>query len=113
MRGPEESYIAYWAAVPDWMVQAAELTTIALSIVGLFVSLMLTNFFGKDSRTLSQRLRSEYFTDFLGFVVLLVMGYALFFNMPWLVKIDVIVRPFVVLLNILAMVRLYLHYRKL
>lgn len=111
MRGLD--YIA--VVESEWLNQIgniAEFITIILSLVGLLISFQLTLFFAKGD-TLAQRLKSEYFTDFLGFAVLFFMGVGLFFNWPLLVKIDVIIRPFVVLLNLIAMRRLYEHYKRL
>ena len=114
MNKDSESYIVPDVVeIPAWMVDAAEFTTIWLSLIGMVISLFLTLYFHKGRGELATRLRCEYFTDFLTFVVLLVMGFGLYYQLSWLVKIDVVVRPFVVTLNIYAMWRLYRHYRKL
>lgn len=99
--------------VPMWIVEVAELSTIWLSLIGMCVSLFLTFYFRKGKGVLAERLKCEYFTDFLTFVVLLLMGIGLYFHLSWLVKLDVVIRPFVVAANIYAMWRLYNHYRKL
>ena len=99
--------------VPNWLFTIAEFLTIIFSLIGLALSFKLWMFFSGDKRLLSSRLKSEYFTDFLGFAILLFMGIGLYFNLTWLVRIDVVIRPLVVALNILAMWRLYTHYRKM
>ena len=99
-------------SIPEWLVVLAEQATIATSLLGMVVAAHLVGFFGKSRNRLATKLKFEYFTDMLGFLVLFVMGTALYLNLPWLVKVDVIVRPFVVCLNIYAMWRLYSHYSR-
>lgn len=97
--------------IPEQLILVAEASTIAVSLIGAVIALLLTFFFQKSKGGLATRLRCEYFTDFLGFMVLLVMGIGLYCNFAWLVKMDVIVRPFVVCMNIYAMYRLYKYYK--
>ena len=97
--------------LPEIILTGSEILTIVMSLLGILVSLKLACFFSDCSKPLAKRLKYEYVTDFLSFLVLFTMGTALFLNWDALVKIDVIIRPFVVFLNILAMWRLYNHYR--
>lgn len=106
-----ENYIAGNQGIPNYIVTLAEAATFAFSLVGMFVAISLYLFFKKDKTELSSRLRCEYITDFWLFVTLAVMGFALYFNMPLIVKIDVILRPFVMVANIYAMWRLYKHFK--
>lgn len=99
--------------IPHEIVTAAEAFTFFLSVLGMAISFYLYRFFKNDKRELSRRLSVEYMTDFWLFVTLAVMGFALYYNLPLIVKADVVVRPFVIAANIWAMWRLYKHYKSM
>lgn len=107
-----QDYIAKAPIIPEYILTAHELFTVIISIVGIGISLYLSNFFRKDKSALSVKLYHEYITDFLACVVMLIMGLSLYFNMPLAVKMAVLIRPYVLLLNVVAMVRLYKHFVK-
>lgn len=108
----KDDYIAKVAEIPEWVLTKAEFLTIVVSIAGIIVALHHTHFFNRDDAGLSKRMRDVFLTDAFVYLVTLVMGVALFFNAAWLVKIDVIIRPFVLILNVIATVRLYRHYKQ-
>lgn len=107
-------YIATTPEIPNELILFAEAFTVFTSMVGMLVALKLALFFNYDKKKpLAERLRSEYFTDFLLFFVTLCMALSLYYDSAFSVKVVVIIRPFVHLLNIYAMWRLYKHYRQL
>lgn len=105
-------YISDIPDIPNWLVTSAEFLTILVSLAGIIVALHHASFFSRDNKVLSLRIKNVFLSDAAVYLVTLVMGVALYYNWPYLVKIDVIIRPFVLAVNVWVSVRLYKHYRK-
>lgn len=90
---------------------SAEFLTILVSIVGAIIALKHAAFLEKANYKLTNKLRQVFLTDAAIYVVTLIMGIALFFNLKWLVIADIIIRPFVLVLNVIASIALYHHYK--
>ncbi len=109
-----DDYIAESPFLPEWVLTYSEMFTVATSLCGMATAGVLAIFFLRSKKhSLGSRLSLEYLTDFLLFVVTFMMGLALYMDSALFVKWVVVIRPFVHLLNIYAMYRLYKHYRSL
>lgn len=90
--------------------EPAELLTILVSFMGLFIGLWGFVFFSYSKKPLSRKMRFEYLTDAGVFFVTLVMGIGLYFNLHSVIHYDVILRPLILLLNVIAGYRLIRHF---
>lgn len=91
--------------------ETAEWLTIVVSLLGVSICLVHAAFFRNGADKLSAKLRSVFLTDAAVYFVTLVMGIGLFFDLSAVVWADVIIRPFILFLNVYASVRLYKHYK--
>jgi len=91
----------------------SEWLTIVVSSVGIFVCLRHALFFNRSRNKTSKKVKKVFLTDAAVYLVTFLMGVGLYFNLPVLVHYDIIIRPFVLILNIVATVALYIHFKKL
>lgn len=91
----------------------AEWITIIVSVLGIAVTLAHYINLKSSQRQLSKRLRAVFYTDALVYLVTFIMGVGLFYELKLLVHYDVIIRPLVLTLNVIAGYRLYRHLREL
>ena len=98
--------------IPEHIGTAAEFLTIIFSAIGAAVALHHAKFFRGQESTLVARLKDVFFTDALVYLITLVMGVGLYWNLNLLVKYDILIRPLVLLMNIIATIRLYKHYKQ-
>lgn len=92
--------------------QIAEIATILISVVGAFIALKHAVFFDNSDSVLGDRMRKVFSTDAAIYVVTLIMGLGLFFDLKMVVHFDVIIRPIALFLNVYASIRLYRHYNE-
>ena len=92
--------------------EVAELGTVVLSAIGVVLSFTLCWYFYQSKENLARRISDDFFTDGLYHFVTLVMGLGLVFNMPVVINWDIIFRPFVICLNLIAMWRLFKHLKR-
>lgn len=106
----------------DWLLNTdntyflrhyAELFTIIVSLVGIAVTFLHYTFFKTSDLPLSRRIKLVFLSDSLVYVVTFLMGVGLFYNLSTLVHYDIIVRPFVLTLNVYATIRLFYHFRSI
>lgn len=107
-----EDYIASVPNIPEWLLTFSELLTVAVSMCGIIACLHHAVFFKPSASGLASRLRNVFLTDAGVYLVTLVMGIGLYYNWALLVKYDVVIRPFVLIANVVASVSLYAHYRR-
>lgn len=93
------------------LIDFSELLTVIVSLFGMIICFFHALFFEGAKDKFSKKLKRVFYTDAAVYLVTFVMGVALFFNMYWLVHADVVVRPFVLILNVYASLRLYKHYK--
>lgn len=96
----------------DIVQPIAELATIIVSLVGMLYALKHVRFFDYSEKVTSRRVRKVFLTDAGVYLVTLLMGIGLFFDFDLLVRYDVVVRPFMLLANVVASVRLYTHFKR-
>ena len=92
--------------------QTAEFSTILASVYPLIFAFLLAKFFLGHKEKLATLLNFEFLTDTLNFGLTLFMGVFLFTNYSAGVWFLVILRPIVVILNGVALHRLYRHYTR-
>jgi len=104
---------------PDWLVTSAEVATMVVAFAGMAIALRYAVLFNADRKNLTgdqretaTKLHHLFLSDFGVYLVTFVMGFALYFNMPNLVKFDVIIRPFALLLNVSISILFFKHIKK-
>ena len=95
------SYIEFWV----------ELITILVALAGVIISGTHAIYYSKIKEVFARRLRDNFFWDAALYAVTFVMGFALFTDTLWLVRIDMVIRPIVIIIAVVASVRLYNHYK--
>lgn len=91
----------------------AEFLTIIISMAGIIISLHHGAFFNNQKSILSIRLRKNFLWDAAVYAVTFFMGVGLYYELTWMVKIDIIIRPIVLFFAVWASMRLYKHYRQI
>lgn len=90
----------------------AEWLTVIVSLAGMYAAMRYYIKLKKVKTDTARGFRRIFATDFGVYAVTLVMGLALFYDWPLVVQIDVIVRPFVLMLNVGASVHLLYNIEK-
>lgn len=88
-----------------------ESATIIISFAGACISATHARYYSKIEGDFAKKLRDNFFWDMAIYATIFVMGIALFMDMDWLARVDIIIRPFVLLMAVIASVRLYRHYK--
>jgi len=96
----------------DAVRTVSEALTIIFAVPAFYYTLRLATFFIKSDKQLSKFLKHEYWSDFLLYIVTFSIGAALFFNNDISFYTLVILRPWVILLNVLALRKLYRHLKR-
>ena len=91
----------------------AKLFTVMISLIGSAITFIHYRFFKTSNLTLSKRIKLVFLSDSLIYLVTFLMGIGLFFNLSALIHYDVIVRPFVLTLNVYATIRLFYYFRSI
>lgn len=91
----------------------AQILTVIVSGIGIFLSAKHWFFYRMSTEKLSKKIRRVFFTDSLIYIITLIMGLGLILSNDMLVHYDIIARPVVLFLNVLASFSLYTHYRKM
>lgn len=89
----------------------AEILTIFVSIAGISIAFRHVIFLNRGNHPLTNKLSNVFLTDAAVYAVTLIMGVALFFDIKWLVVFDIIIRPFILFLNVYASIQLYNHHQ--
>jgi len=115
----KDDYIMPNGIFPDWLITSAEFATMLVAFIGMVIALRYAILFNADRKNLtgeqrktSTKLQHLFLSDFGVYLVTFVMGFALYFNMPNLVKFDVIIRPFALLLNVSISILFFKHIKK-
>ena len=95
------SYIEFWV----------ELLTVIVAFAGILISATHAIYYSKIKRKFADKLRDNFFWDAALYAVTFIMGAALFMDALWLVRIDMVIRPLVMIMSVVASVRLYQHYK--
>ena len=93
--------------------EKAEFMTICVSIAGIIVSLHHGAFFRNQKDILAVRLRKNFVWDAGVYAITFFMGVGLYYDLKWLVQIDIIIRPLILLFAVWASTRLYRHLKSL
>lgn len=92
---------------------AAELLTIYISIIGIVVLFLHYLTLRRNKHPLGKRLQFVFITDILVYIVTFLMGVGLYYDIDLLIHYDIILRPVVLCVNVIAAWRLYDHIRRL
>lgn len=95
---------------PEWLLVFSEFLTIVVCIWIVLESMRIVKFFYKNPDKMAKLLTWNFFTDTLTYFVTLAMGLSLFFNEIEAVKSLVIIRPWVLVLNGIALRKLVNHF---
>lgn len=93
--------------------EPVELLTVFISLIGISVTYLHFHFFKTSDLPLSKRIKLVFLSDSLVYLVTFLMGIGLFFNLSALVHYDIIIRPFVLMLNVYATIRLFYHFKSI
>lgn len=91
----------------------AEIATFVAALYPLYFSYRLTLYFRGHREKLAKMFNFEFLTDLLNFGLTLLMGVFLFTNWSDGVWGLVFIRPIIIVLNGVALHRLYNHYTRL
>lgn len=91
----------------------AEFLTILVCISGMIVSLHHSAFFKNQKKILAIRLRKNFLWDAAAYAVTFFMGVGLYYDVKWMVELNIIIRPMVLFFAVWASMRLYKHYREM
>ena len=89
----------------------SQFLTIIFAGLGMYYTYKLAMFFVRSNKELSTFLKAEYWSDLLLYLVTLLIGVALFLDISSAVWALVLLRPWVVLLNVFALRKLYRHLK--
>ena len=87
--------------------------TVLVSTLGVLATYLHFRFFKNSDLRLSKRIKLVFLSDSLVYLVTFLMGIGLFFNLSALVHYDIIIRPFVLMLNVYATIRLFYHFKSI
>lgn len=108
-----DNYIATSTIYPEWLILFSEIMTFFVCLWLVYEGMKLCLFFFGDGQCVSKLLTQEFLTDSLTALLTMIMGLFLFLDFKEGVKGLVIIRPWIILLNVIAFRRLYNHYKRI
>lgn len=97
---------------PEWVLIFSEVSTVLVAAWLAYEAGKLALFFISGEGKIAQLLKTEFVTDLLQALVTLAMGVGLLLNDTFFVQSIVVLRPWVLLLNIYALRKLLKHYKR-